>query len=241
MCHKETSSPCKLIMSSSCWSLVKHCHTINQCVLCLQCPLFLLFLDCISQLRKKFPGSFQFSDVYLVHVWDALNSGMFGTFAFNSPHDRSIVSAQTNGAVSMPTASRLPYLLPSAWNWSQQFADPQISLMYDPLYTAACDLDITTNGRKPQQRIALAAGTGLRTGLLDVRLWSLCYLRWLSPVMIIGGGAACEYLTQCLLVEEISELHQQVTGSSHHITRLCCSLVLGAAYCYGCSMVCACV
>jgi len=166
-----------------------------------------------------YPGSFQFSSVYLVHVWDALNSGMFGTFAFNSPHDRSVSTARTSDSVTATTASRLPYLLSSAWDWPWQFSDYQISLMYDPLYTASCDLDIVTavtNGRKPQLRTAVAGdGFRLPTKLADVRLWSLCYLRWLTPVMIVGGGPACEYLTQCLLVEEISQLRQQITELEH--------------------------
>lgn len=161
-----------------------------------------------------FPGSFQFSDTYLVHVWDALNAGMFGTFAFNNPHDIGIwFDAVNNRTMTLPLP--LHYLLPSAWDWPRQFSESQISLMYDPLYTASCDLDITTavaNGRKPQHGIAVAGdGFQLQTKLADVRLWSLCYLRWLSPVMIIGGGAACEYLTQCLLVEEIGQLRQQIT------------------------------
>ena len=162
-----------------------------------------------------FPGSFQFSSAYLVHVWDALNSGMFGTFAFNSPHDRCMNRVQADDSVTTTAVSQLPYLLPSAWDWPRQFSDSQISLMYDPLYTASCDLDITstvTNGRKSHHGLTVTEdGFHLRSKLPDVRLWSLCYLRWLTPVMIIGGGPACEYLTQCLLVEDIGQLRQQIT------------------------------
>jgi len=168
----------------------------------------------VSQLRRMFPGSFQFSDAYLVHVWDALNSGMFGTFAFNNTHDRCVNRIRTDDS-GVTTTLRLSYLLPSAWDWPQQFSDSQISLMYDPLYTASCDLDIVStvsNGRKSQHGLTVTEdGFQLQLKLRDVHLWSLCYLRWLSPVMIIGGGAACEYLTQCLLVEEISQLRQQIT------------------------------
>jgi len=181
-------------------------------LLYLQCPVFLLFLDCVSQLRKMFPGSFQFSDVYLVHVWDALNSGMFGTFAFNGPHERYMITAWSNDSVTATAGSWLPYLLPSAWDWPRQFSDSQISLMHDPLYAASCDPDVATNGRKLRPGIAVTGvGVRLATRLSsDVRLWSLCYLRWLSPVMIVGGGAACEYLTQCLLVEEIGQLRHEI-------------------------------
>jgi len=188
-------------------------------LLCVQCPVFLLFLDCVSQLRQMSPGSFQFSDTYLVHVWDAL--GMFGTFAYNSPHDRCVNGVwAADEPVTIPGASTqlLPCLLPSAWDWSRQFSDSQMSLMYDPLYTASCDLDITssvTNGRKSsstQHGLSVTADgcVQLRSKLRDVGLWSLCYLRWLTPLMIVGGGSACEYLAQCLLVEEIGQLRQEV-------------------------------
>ena len=177
----------------------------------MQCPVFLLFLDCVYQLRKMFPGSFQFSEVYLVHVWDALSLGIFGTFSFNSPHDRGMYCLRTDGSVVTTATTLIPYLLPSAWDWSQQFSDSQISLMYDPLYAASCDADASSNDRKLQHGIAVSGnGFGLQTKPADVQLWSLCYLRWLTPLMIVGGGQTCEYLTQCLLVEEISQLRQQV-------------------------------
>jgi len=188
------------------------------CLLCVQCPVFLLFLDCVSQLRRLFPGSFQFSDIYLVHIWDALNSRMFGTFAYNSPHDRCVNNVRTDESMSIAASSPLlPYLLASVWDWSQQFSDAQISLMYDPLYTASCDLSIMssiTNGRKSSQPGLTVTEDGchqLQLKLHDVRLWSLCYLRWLTPLMIIGGGPACEYLTQCLVIEEIGQLRQEIT------------------------------
>lgn len=36
-----------------------------------------------------------------------------------------------------------------------------------------------------------------------IRLWSQCYLRWLEPAEIIGGGSPAHYMQQCLLVEEV--------------------------------------
>ena len=177
--------------------------------------MFLLFLDCVSQLRRTFPGSFQFSDVFLVHVWDALNSGMFGTFAFNSPRDSRINSVRMDDPVTVTTTSQLLYLFPSAWDWRRQFSDSQISLMQDPLYIASRDLDVSAavaNGGPPRRGITVTGdGFQLPVKRADVQLWSLCYLRWLTPVMITGGGQACEYLTQCLLVEEIVELQQQIS------------------------------
>ena len=163
-----------------------------------------------------FPGSFQFSDTYLVYIWDALTTSLFGTFAFNSPHDSCVFPMKkTDGSVTMTTTVPLPYLFPSAWDWSRHHSDYHISLMYDPLYAASCDLDIAaavSNGRKLQHGITVTRDNfQLKTAISDLCLWSLCYLRWLTPVMIVGGGPACEYLTQCLLVEEITQLQQQIS------------------------------
>ena len=36
-----------------------------------------------------------------------------------------------------------------------------------------------------------------------LKFWGHCYLRWLTPVQILAGGTPLEYLTQCILVEEI--------------------------------------
>ena len=36
-----------------------------------------------------------------------------------------------------------------------------------------------------------------------LKFWGHCYLRWLTPVQILAGGNPLEYLTQCILVEEI--------------------------------------
>lgn len=43
-----------------------------------------------------------------------------------------------------------------------------------------------------------------------LRLWESCYLRWVLPAQIIGGGSPLEYLHQCILVEEIICLQHQL-------------------------------
>lgn len=43
-----------------------------------------------------------------------------------------------------------------------------------------------------------------------LKFWAHCYLRWLTPVQILTGGTPVEYLTQCILVEEIVCLQHKV-------------------------------
>ena len=52
-----------------------------------QSPVFLLFLDCVWQMLRQFPSSFQFTEIYLVSLWDSLCLGLFRNFKFNNARD----------------------------------------------------------------------------------------------------------------------------------------------------------
>ena len=47
-------------------------------------PVFLQFLDCIWQLIEQFPTAFEFNELYLIRLWDAICARTFGTFLFDS-------------------------------------------------------------------------------------------------------------------------------------------------------------
>lgn len=53
-----------------------------------QSPLFLLFLDTTWQLLEQYPAAFEFSETYLAVLCDSTRISLFGTFLFNSPHQR---------------------------------------------------------------------------------------------------------------------------------------------------------
>lgn len=53
-----------------------------------QSPLFLLFLDATWQLLDQYPAAFEFSEIYLAVLGDSTRISLFGTFLFNSPHQR---------------------------------------------------------------------------------------------------------------------------------------------------------
>lgn len=56
----------------------------------LQAPVFLLFLDCLSQLLRWYPSEFQFSEVFLICLWDLALSGLTTTFSSNSLYETVI-------------------------------------------------------------------------------------------------------------------------------------------------------
>lgn len=61
-------------------------NPIPMCVC--QAPLFLLFLDAVWQLLEQYPAAFEFSETYLAVLHDSTRVPLFGTFLFNSPHQR---------------------------------------------------------------------------------------------------------------------------------------------------------
>eukprot|EP00753_Platysulcus_tardus_P018428 PLAT6861.1.p1 GENE.PLAT6861.1~~PLAT6861.1.p1 ORF type:complete len:909 (+),score=335.47 PLAT6861.1:947-3673(+) len=53
-------------------------------------PVFLQFLDCVWQLLRQFPCSFEFNEDLLSFIMDSVFSCRFGTFLFNSERERKI-------------------------------------------------------------------------------------------------------------------------------------------------------
>eukprot|EP01112_Ceratiomyxa_fruticulosa_P022742 TRINITY_DN8436_c0_g1_i1.p1 TRINITY_DN8436_c0_g1~~TRINITY_DN8436_c0_g1_i1.p1 ORF type:complete len:568 (+),score=83.75 TRINITY_DN8436_c0_g1_i1:227-1930(+) len=51
-------------------------------------PIFLQFLDCVWQLTRQFPMSFEFNEKFLVFVADHSYSGIFGTFFYDCESER---------------------------------------------------------------------------------------------------------------------------------------------------------
>lgn len=51
-------------------------------------PSFVQFIDCVWQIMRQFPHAFQFTQHLLLLVLDHLYSCLFGTFLYNSEHER---------------------------------------------------------------------------------------------------------------------------------------------------------
>lgn len=185
--------------------------------------MFLLFLDCVAQLCYQCPADFEFSQIYLVRVWDSLCSGVFRTFSFNSIHDSQLTVVGNSGRRNANGVLRHHNSLfgfhTSVWDWTVQFNDAQIALNYDPLYAAKQGHDsetarviVTPSGGSLPSNSGVKTTSSLKISadVLGIKLWSLCYLRWVSPLTIFGGGMASAYLAQCLLVEEIHSLRTKI-------------------------------
>uniref|UniRef100_A0A671SGL1 phosphatidylinositol-3,5-bisphosphate 3-phosphatase n=1 Tax=Sinocyclocheilus anshuiensis TaxID=1608454 RepID=A0A671SGL1_9TELE len=53
-----------------------------------RCPVFLQWLDCVHQLPRQFPCSFEFNEAFLVKLVQHTYSSLFGTFLCNSVKER---------------------------------------------------------------------------------------------------------------------------------------------------------
>lgn len=73
------------------------------------CPLFLLFLDCTWQLVHQFVEQFEFTETYLITVWDSVFIPIFDTFQFNCEHDR--LKATRDGKVSERAAGYVVWII----------------------------------------------------------------------------------------------------------------------------------
>jgi myotubularin-related protein 10/11/12 len=185
--------------------------------------LFLVFLDCVHQLQVQFPAAFQFSDLYLTVLWDSACLGLFENFVFNCDRERHFSGPQ------YPTFSRKeePKTMASAWDWSIQFDESSLSLFNNPLNLTHVQLrselgqalkdsaSVSNNMRKMTLSRSLRLSDNVATltpvtQVVALKFWSTCYMRWLTPVQIIAGGAPSEYLTQCILVEEIVHLQHRL-------------------------------
>lgn len=78
-----SSSPSRQSSSSYMSSQSTSSHAQNNCS-----PIFLQWVDCISQLLRMYPFAFEFSSVFLVDLLDCVLSCRFGNFFCNSEKER---------------------------------------------------------------------------------------------------------------------------------------------------------
>uniref|UniRef100_A0A8C5ZRU6 phosphatidylinositol-3,5-bisphosphate 3-phosphatase n=1 Tax=Marmota marmota marmota TaxID=9994 RepID=A0A8C5ZRU6_MARMA len=60
-----------------------------------RCPVFLQWLDCVHQLQRQFPCSFEFNEAFLVKLVQHTYSCLFGTFLCNNAFKNLLYSSQS--------------------------------------------------------------------------------------------------------------------------------------------------
>uniref|UniRef100_A0A8C5MCW4 Myotubularin-related protein 9 n=1 Tax=Leptobrachium leishanense TaxID=445787 RepID=A0A8C5MCW4_9ANUR len=85
-----------------------------------EAPSFLLFLDCVWQILRQFPCSFQFNERFLITLFEHAYASQFGTFLGSSAYERRKLKLQQKTM--------------SLWSWVNQPA--KINKFMNPLFEA---------------------------------------------------------------------------------------------------------
>ncbi|XP_072167086.1 myotubularin-related protein 10-like [Diadema setosum] len=128
-----------------------HCEPSNG----QEAPLFLLFLDCVHQLIEQFPSAFEFTDTFLIALWDSMHSGIFGTFLFNSERQR------TRTCVSINKGQYETKQLATVWAWTLQFTKDDQALFTNPLYIAKSELNFNDNSLDDEGDFSQGCNAGI--------------------------------------------------------------------------------
>ncbi|KFP86302.1 Myotubularin-related protein 9, partial [Acanthisitta chloris] len=85
-----------------------------------EAPVFLLFLDCVWQILRQFPCSFEFNEQFLIMLFEHAYASQFGTFLGNNENERAKL--------------KLPQKTMSLWSWVNR--SEELSKFQNPLFEA---------------------------------------------------------------------------------------------------------
>ncbi|NXP89862.1 MTMR9 protein, partial [Passerina amoena] len=85
-----------------------------------EAPVFLLFLECVWQIHRQFPCSFEFNEHFLILLFEHAYASQFGTFLGNNESERAKL--------------KLPQKTMSLWSWVNR--PEELSRFQNPIYEA---------------------------------------------------------------------------------------------------------
>ncbi|NWS21999.1 MTMR9 protein, partial [Pachyramphus minor] len=85
-----------------------------------EAPVFLLFLDCVWQILRQFPCSFEFNEHFLIMLFEHAYASQFGTFLGNNESERAKL--------------KLPQKTMSLWSWVNR--GEELVKFQNPIYEA---------------------------------------------------------------------------------------------------------
>ena len=236
-------------------------------------PLFLLFLDTTWQLLEQYPAAFEFSETYLAVLCDSTRISLFGTFLFNSPHQRVKQSTEFAISKNIQLGDEKGLKFPSVWDWALQFTAKDRTLFHNPFYIGKSTPCVQNGSRKSFKRTKKSYSSTLRgmpsclkNGIITdqdllprrnslvlklkpdppqhtdsqhsgaeqyfkewfsrpanlhgiilprlsgthIKLWKLCYFRWVPEAQINLGGSIMAFHKLSLLADEVDMLSRML-------------------------------
>ncbi|KAM9092581.1 myotubularin-related protein 10 isoform 5-T9 [Megaptera novaeangliae] len=234
-----------------------------------EAPVFLLFLDATWQLQEQCPAAFEFSETYLAVLHDSTRVALFGTFLFNSPHQRVQQSTEFAISKNIQLGDEKGLKFPSVWDWSLQFTAKDCTLFHNPFYIGKSTPCVQNGSVKSFKRTKKSYSSTLRgmpaslkNGIISdqellprrnslilkvkpdppeqsdsqdrgaeqyfrewfskpadlhgvilpllsgmhIKLWKLCYFRWVPEAQIQRGGFITAFHKVSLLADEVDVL-----------------------------------
>eukprot|EP00069_Balaena_mysticetus_P018662 bmy_11616T0 len=234
-----------------------------------EAPVFLLFLDATWQLQEQCPAAFEFSETYLAVLHDSTRVALFGTFLFNSPHQRVQQSTEFAISKNIQLGDEKGLKFPSVWDWSLQFTAKDRTLFHNPFYIGKSTPCVQNGSVKSFKRTKKSYSSTLRgmpaslkNGIISdqellprrnslilkvkpdppeqsdsqdrgaeqyfrewfskpadlhgvilpllsgmhIKLWKLCYFRWVPEAQIQHGGFITAFHKVSLLADEVDVL-----------------------------------
>ncbi|VDM95360.1 unnamed protein product, partial [Thelazia callipaeda] len=141
---------------------------------------FLLFLDCVSQLIRLHPLSFEYSHYLLIALWDLSITGLSSGLTCNSVSERLALCK---------TASTFPL--------TQYYTSKYCLMFTNTLYSANPLFDFES------KHFSVIHPS---TCPIDVQFWNECYLRWIQPASIAEGGTIAKDLALSSILSSVGSM-----------------------------------
>ncbi|XP_057399849.1 myotubularin-related protein 10 isoform X2 [Balaenoptera acutorostrata] len=173
-----------------------------------EAPVFLLFLDATWQLQEQCPAAFEFSETYLAVLHDSTRVALFGTFLFNSPHQRVQQSTKSYSS----TLRGMPASLKNGIISDQELLPRRNSLILKVKPDPPEQSDSQDRGAEQYFREWFSKPADLHGVILPllsgmhIKLWKLCYFRWVPEAQIQRGGFITAFHKVSLLADEVDVL-----------------------------------
>ncbi|KAL6125559.1 hypothetical protein ACLB2K_073615 [Fragaria x ananassa] len=155
-------------------------------------PIFLQWVDCVSQLMRMYPFAFEFSSVFLVDLLDCVLSSRFGNFFCNSEMERQ--------HWGVPEACGCMWAYLADLRSSDGTSHVHYNYFYDPL---------KHNGPLLPPAAALAP-----------TLWPQFHLRWACPSEAQAGELEAQFRKMDVKFSELQKAKEVAEKKAKEITTL---------------------
>nr|XP_028961236.1 phosphatidylinositol-3-phosphatase myotubularin-1-like isoform X3 [Malus domestica] len=159
-------------------------------------PIFLQWVDCVSQLLRMYPFAFEFSSAFLVDLLDCVLSCRFGNFLCNSERERQ--------QCGVPDACGCMWVYFADLRASQGSSHVHYNYLYDPL---------KHDGPLLPPAAALAP-----------TLWPQFHLRWACSSEAQVGGVEAQFRQMDVKFSELQKEKEMAERKAKEITTLMESL-----------------